>query len=80
MSKFKIGVTYHGRFIGDSQLTFNYKVSGRTDCYLDIIGKDNKETRHKIKIDMNGAEYVRPFGIYSMSPQLSAKNKGLNHD
>lgn len=68
---FQVGTTYFCRFICDSESTANFEVIARKGAMISL--KSGSEIiRKRVKI-WNGAEFVLPFGRYSMSPILSAE-------
>lgn len=75
MKTFEIGKTYTHGWIGDSSLFTTWTVIARTAQTITI--KHNDEIK-KVKIikqlsEWNRAETVRPFGLYSMCPTLTAE-------
>jgi hypothetical protein len=79
-SKFQTGQTYCGRFVGDHNGKFEFRVVCRTPKMVTLEGrgfngKDNTLLRKRFHITRNyrGVEYVMPFGRTSLAPSLSAE-------
>jgi hypothetical protein len=67
MIAFTNGTTYQTRSIVDSSSYFSLTVVSRTD--KTIKTSCGKTLRIKVR---EGAEFVMPFGVYSMAPTISA--------
>ena len=67
IKKFKVGYGYDTRSICDNDCVIKVIVAKRTKCFLTTTeGK-------RLKINVyDGAEYVSPWGVYSMSPIVRA--------
>lgn len=79
-NNFQTGLTYTGRFVGDHDAKFEFKVVDRTPKMVTLEGrglngKDNSLMRKRFHITRNyrGVEYVMPFGRTSLAPSLSAE-------
>lgn len=59
--------TYIGRFISNSDSTFEVAVIKRTEKSVTFIHPHTKETK-RAKIHNHNGEFFMPFGNYSMSP------------
>lgn len=72
MTKFEAGQTYATRSIGDSNCWIRVTVASRTPSTIKADGKT-----YRVK-EYDGAEFIRPWGNYSMAPILRAtdKNRG----
>lgn len=75
MKKFEIGKSYTHGWIGDSELFTTWQVIARTAQTITIerCGKIKKCRINKDLSEMFGAEAVKPYGTYSMSPTLTAE-------
>ena len=73
MHTFKIGKTYIMSFVTDSNAKVAWTVNKRTAKMITITDQYGDSVRKKIKV-CNGSEYVEPYGKFSMSPWLRAKN------
>ena len=73
MHTFKIGKTYIMSFVTDSNAKVAWTVNKRTAKMITITDQYGDSVRKKIKV-YNGSEYVEPYGKFSMSPWLRAKN------
>jgi hypothetical protein len=73
MHTFKVGQTYIMTFVTDSNLKVPWTVIKRTPKMLTITDNQGKTVRKKIKV-YGDSEYVEPYGKFSMSPWLRAKN------
>lgn len=74
MRKFEVGKEYTHGWIGDADLFTTWQVLARTATTVTI--KHNDEIK-KCRIskglsELHGAESIKPFGTYSMSPTLTA--------
>jgi len=70
-SKFQVGTTYSGRFIGDYDSVFTVKILQRTAKTVTINGPKGV-AMHRISHHYEGHEEIFPFGKYSMAPTCSA--------
>ena len=68
MTKFIKGQSYTGRSVCDSECIIHVSVAKRTE--KTITTGTGKVLRVKVGID--GAEYVKPWGSYSMAPIVRA--------
>ncbi|MCP4336550.1 MAG: hypothetical protein GY679_01730 [Mycoplasma sp.] len=75
MIRFEVGETYEGRFIGDYDNTFTYKIIKRTAKFVTIYCPMEKEEKRCKIYDRDGFEFIYPMGKYSMSPSLRADKK-----
>ena len=71
---FQVGKTYAMRSVCDHNARWNFKVASRTAKSVTVVpmnevGAKPKTLRIKVWSDV---ETVKPFGSYSMAPQLSA--------
>lgn len=64
---FEVGKTYQGRSIGDHNCVIKVEVVARSAKF--ITTGDGKRLGVKV---WDGAEYVMPWGKYSMAPSVSA--------
>ena len=72
--KFETGKSYLMNWITSSS-KLKWTVTKRTKATLWIISQNGQEEKRRIKtMRKSGNEYVEPFGRYSMSPVLRAKN------
>jgi len=75
--KFEPGKTYSTRLITDRNLSISLQVVRRTDKTIWITGiRDDKKPQALRPFQYNGIEHVRPWGNFSMSPIISADDKG----
>ena len=75
MIQFQVGTDYSARSICDYDCVWTFTVTKRTAKFITIQGRGlNGPTRLGIKI-LDGVEYVRPLGSYSMSPFLMADSR-----
>lgn len=80
MKKFEIGKEYITRFIGDSQSILIFSIIKRTAEFITFKEiDDDKIIRRKVYI-YDDAENCHPFGIYSLSPVLSANRENTIKD
>jgi len=73
MTLFEQGKTYTMNWITNSDLKTEWTVLRRTKKTIWIIDQNGTKKMNRIKI-YDDCEYVLPFGDYSMSPSLRAKN------
>ena len=77
MMQFEPGKTYKTRLITDSNLTLSIHVIRRTAKTIWITGiRDDKKPQALRPFKFNGIEHVRPWGNFSMSPIISADDRG----
>ena len=76
MIKFEIGKKYEGISVCDSDCKIKIEVISRTEKTLKVKS-NNKLTKEslRVKIDMDGNEYVNPWGTYSMAPIIRAEKE-----
>lgn len=75
MAKFEVGASYATSSICNSECIFKITVVKRTEKTV-IIDKGNGKTqRCKIHNEARGAEYIFPYGVYSMCPVIDATEK-----
>jgi hypothetical protein len=76
MEKFEIGKKYTGVSVCDSDCVITIEVINRTEKTLKVKGNNSltKESL-RVKIDMDGNEYVNPWGVYSMAPIIRAERE-----
>jgi hypothetical protein len=69
-SSFQAGKTYSGRFVGDADLAFEVRVIKRTAKFVLISDpmQPGETKRCAIFDDLDGGEFIKPFGSYSMAP------------
>ena len=70
MTQFEIGKTYFTRSIGDADCIIKVEVVGRTE--KTIKARTSRGVQSFRVKSYNGAEYVKPWGSYSMAPMVSA--------
>ena len=71
---FQPGKTYSGRFIGDADSVFHIRIIERTAKFVLINDPKNPGATKRcgIKKDIDGSEFIKPFGSYSMAPYCQA--------
>lgn len=74
MKKFKVGETYWLRSICDHDLVEHYKVIARTEKTITAIDPSGETHKYRISKYSVDAEYVMPWGHFSMAPTLQADN------
>ena len=79
--KFETGKTYTATSAGDSDCHWVFTVVRRTAKTVWI--QDNEElaagpVARRVHTCSEGKEFVRPFGVYSMSPVLSSSRLALD--
>lgn len=78
MKQFEIGKTYELTSIANSDFRAYYRVIARTACTVTVESERGGVQRLKISrklSEFRGAETVSPWGVYSMSPELSADSE-----
>ena len=75
MAKFEVGATYATRSICNSECIFKITVVKRTEKTVTIDKGNGKTQRCKIHNEARGAEYIFPYGVYSMCPVIDATEK-----
>ena len=75
MAKFEVGATYATRSICNSECIFKITVVKRTEKTVTIDKGNGKTQRCKIHNEARGAEYIFPYGAYSMCPVIDATEK-----
>ena len=70
MITFEVGKTYQTRSICDYDCIISVTVAKRSKCF--ITTSEGKRLRIVKESAEFGVEMVRPWGSYSMSPQISA--------
>ena len=70
--KFEINKTSQGRSIGDADCKINMEVISRTAKTIKAKTDRGLQT-FRVFIDYSGNECVKPWGSYSMAPQISAE-------
>lgn len=75
MAKFEVGVSYATRSICNSECIFKITVVKRTEKTVTIDKGNGKTQRCKIHNEARGAEYIYPYGVYSMCPVIDATEK-----
>lgn len=76
-TKFQTGNRYSFRWIGDSNMISVFEIVRRTEksvWAVEIAVNAGPARRFKIS-NYEGEEFIRPYGVYSMSPTLRAGNK-----
>ena len=72
--KFITGKTYTGRFISDSNATFEFEIIKRTAKRITIKDAFTKELKViGTSLDRDGNEIAYPMGRYSMCPTIRAE-------
>lgn len=74
MAKFQPGNSYYCTSVTDHACTFLFKCVDRSKNYIKFELINGERLRRKV-YEMDGIEFVSPFGIYSMSPTLSSECK-----
>lgn len=74
MKRFEIGKRYSVRSICDHDCVWSYEVIARTEATVTIKDvDDNSVKRCRVIISkLDGNEFIRPLGKYSMCPVLRA--------
>lgn len=70
MSKFEVGQTYTTRCIGDADMVISMSVISRTA--KTIKGDAGMGIKTFRVAEWQGAEFVKPWGSYSMAPIIRA--------
>ena len=78
MIRFTVHKTYSCRSICDQNCVWHFKIVERTDKSVTTLIR-GKKTRRKIR-HWDGVETFHPFGLYSMSPTVSADAKDLSNE
>lgn len=77
MKVFEVGKEYSMSSICDHECVWRFKVIGRTEKTITLVGLNNKEGGvkriNKQVSEWNGCETVYPLGRYSMAPALRAE-------
>lgn len=68
MNTFQVGRTYSTRSIGDHDCIITVTVAKRTAKTITT----DKGKKLGIRTNYEGAEYVKPWGTYSMAPMVVA--------
>ena len=75
MKTFETGKTYQGRFITNSDSIVQLTVIKRTAKTI-VAKVDGEREEKRLRIDIHDdAEFVKPFGNYSMAPRVSAEKE-----
>jgi hypothetical protein len=71
---FQIGNTYSGRFIGDYDSVFQITILKRSAKFVTIENpyQPGETKRCAIQEELDGGEFIKPFGTYSMAPYCKA--------
>ena len=72
---FAVNENYLMNWISSSSSKLRWKVTKRTKATITIESQNGQIEKRRIKKDKKNNEYVEPFGRYSMSPMLWAKNQ-----
>lgn len=70
MNAFQTGQTYQTRSICDHDCIISVTIASRTDKTVKTT--DGKIFRVKV---YDGAEYIKPWGSYSMAPMIDANDR-----
>lgn len=71
MQRFEVGKTYQTRSIGDHNCIISATIAKRTAKTVQTT--DGKTFRISVWHD-ESAEFIKPWGSYSMAPMLTAKD------
>lgn len=75
MNQFQVGTEYSARSLGDYDCVWTFTVIKRTARFVTIQGRGlDGPKRLGIKM-LDGVEYVRPLGSYSLAPFLMADSR-----
>ena len=74
-AKFEVGATYATRSICNSECIFKITIVKRTEKTVTIDKGNGKTQRCKIHNEARDAEYIFPYGVYSMCPVIDATDK-----
>ncbi len=74
VARFEVGASYIMNFVTDSNLKVKWTVVKRTAKTITISSPLRETVNKRIKV-YRDSEYVEPYGRYSMSPSVYAKNK-----
>jgi len=69
--KFFVGQEVESRFIGNSSVKLQGKITKLTKCFAWVNVSGQGVKRCKIKM-YDGVEYILPLGDYSMAPRFKA--------
>jgi len=71
---FQAGNTYSGRFVGDADAVFKITVLKRSAKFVTIENpmQPGQTKRCAIQEELDGGEFIKPFGSYSMAPYCKA--------
>ena len=71
---FQAGSTYTGRFICDADAVFTVTILKRTAKFVTINHptQPGETKRCAVIEEIDGGEFIRPFGNYSMAPYCKA--------
>lgn len=80
LPRFIVGAEYQCRLVTDHSHVLTFRVVDRTPHTVYLTGPHNGNYPHdvprafRVKLDRDGAEYVKPWGSYSMAPFLRASS------